>query len=115
GREQADPRSGDAPEPGNWIGTRFLFDNNFGETSPQVKTMPDWAGPGATNMAWNPFRSLRPRKSARRNRAFPLGSQFGSERLEGRCVLSTLPAGFTESLVVGGLKIPTAMDIAPDG
>lgn len=28
---------------------------------------------------------------------------------------ATLPAGFTETLVTGGLSAPTAMDIAPDG
>jgi hypothetical protein len=28
---------------------------------------------------------------------------------------ATLPAGFSESLVVGGLSTPTAMQFAPDG
>ena len=37
------------------------------------------------------------------------------ERLEQRFSLSTLPSGFVESLVAGGLSAPTAMALAPDG
>jgi glucose/arabinose dehydrogenase len=37
------------------------------------------------------------------------------ERLEERLSLSTLPSGFVESLVAGGMNVPTAMALAPDG
>ena len=37
------------------------------------------------------------------------------EALEGRRLFSTLPAGFTESLMASGLQSPTAMEFAPDG
>ncbi|HEX8911731.1 MAG TPA: NPCBM/NEW2 domain-containing protein [Humisphaera sp.] len=40
---------------------------------------------------------------------------FGVERLEGRTLFSTLPSGFTETLVGTGLTSPTAMQFAPDG
>jgi glucose/arabinose dehydrogenase len=37
------------------------------------------------------------------------------EQLESRDLLSTLPAGFQEDLVAGGLYEPTSMAVAPDG
>src|ERR1700730_6626781 len=37
------------------------------------------------------------------------------ERLESRDVPSTLPVGFTDSVIAGGLTNPTSMEIAPDG
>jgi glucose/arabinose dehydrogenase/chitodextrinase len=41
---------------------------------------------------------------------------LGYEDLEVRCVLaSTLPPGFSETVVAGGLLEPTSMTIAPDG
>jgi glucose/arabinose dehydrogenase len=42
-------------------------------------------------------------------------SRLRLERLEDRCTPTTLPAGFTESLVAGSLSAPTSMAIAPDG
>jgi glucose/arabinose dehydrogenase len=38
-----------------------------------------------------------------------------SEPLESRCLLSTLPPGFSESLLAGNLQSPSAMAVAPDG
>src|SRR5436190_19366309 len=37
------------------------------------------------------------------------------ERLEPRVLLSTLPAGFSESVIASNLQSPSAMAIAPDG
>jgi glucose/arabinose dehydrogenase len=37
------------------------------------------------------------------------------ERLESRDVPSTLPVGFTDSVLAGGLTNPTSMEVAPDG
>lgn len=37
------------------------------------------------------------------------------ERCESRYLLSTLPAGFSESTIATGLNRPTAMELAPDG
>ncbi len=37
------------------------------------------------------------------------------ERLEDRLTPASLPSGFSESLVAGGLSRPTAMELAPDG
>jgi glucose/arabinose dehydrogenase len=37
------------------------------------------------------------------------------ESLEGRLLLSTLPAGFVDTPVVSGLSAPTTMEFAPDG
>src|SRR5947209_7150271 len=37
------------------------------------------------------------------------------ERLESRVTPTNLPAGFTETLLAGGLHSPTAMAQAPDG
>src|SRR3954471_3334956 len=37
------------------------------------------------------------------------------ERLEPRTLLSTVPSGFTETLMVQNLSTPTAMAFAPDG
>jgi glucose/arabinose dehydrogenase len=45
----------------------------------------------------------------------PFAARLLLERLEDRLTPSTLPAGFTETLVAGGLVAPTAMDFAPDG
>jgi len=42
-------------------------------------------------------------------------SRLRVERLESRDLPSTLPIGFSESLVAGGLTNPTSMDLAPDG
>ncbi|MBC8108811.1 MAG: PQQ-dependent sugar dehydrogenase, partial [Anaerolineae bacterium] len=38
-----------------------------------------------------------------------------SEILESRTLLSTVPDGFTDTTVAGGLFSPTSMDLAPDG
>jgi glucose/arabinose dehydrogenase len=43
------------------------------------------------------------------------GSQFLAEALERRTLLASVPEGFTDEPVVGGLDSPTAMEIAPDG
>ncbi|HEV7299457.1 MAG TPA: PQQ-dependent sugar dehydrogenase [Tepidisphaeraceae bacterium] len=40
---------------------------------------------------------------------------FAVETLEGRTLLASVPAGFTEELVATGLEKPTAMQFAPDG
>ena len=37
------------------------------------------------------------------------------EGLEDRKLLATVPAGFTDAHVAGGLSSPTAMAVAPDG
>src|SRR5688572_1696270 len=37
------------------------------------------------------------------------------DRLESRTLLSSVPEGFVDSLVGGGLDQPVAMDFAPDG
>ncbi len=37
------------------------------------------------------------------------------EQLESRVVATTLPPGFTESIVTGGLEVPAALEFAPDG
>jgi glucose/arabinose dehydrogenase len=37
------------------------------------------------------------------------------ESLESRVLLTSLPPGFSESVVTGGINRPTAMDFAPDG
>jgi len=39
----------------------------------------------------------------------------GFERLEERCLLATVPAGFIEETVATGIASPVAMQIAPDG
>ncbi|MFO0950268.1 MAG: PQQ-dependent sugar dehydrogenase [Isosphaeraceae bacterium] len=56
----------------------------------------------------------RGRKTARR---FRPGEGCLPERMEDRVLLTALPPGFVESVVVppGGLVSPTAMEIAPDG
>src|SRR4051794_11900589 len=38
-----------------------------------------------------------------------------AERLETRLLPTTLPSGFVQTLVAGGLTGPSAMDFAPDG
>src|SRR3954447_1893147 len=43
------------------------------------------------------------------------GRRLEVERLESRLVPPTLPNGFAQSLVAGGLSRPTAMEFAPDG
>lgn len=48
---------------------------------------------------------------SRQPRPFPLAL----EQLENRVTPTTLPAGFTETLLAGGLSAPTAMAFAPDG
>src|SRR5262245_19079838 len=48
---------------------------------------------------------------ARMGRPMPLRL----DRLDDRACPTTLPAGFAESLVAGGLTAPTAMALAPDG
>src|SRR4051812_37412757 len=45
----------------------------------------------------------------------PQGRRLEVERLESRLVPTTLPNGFAQSLVAGGLSRPTAMEFAPDG
>ena len=64
-----------------------------------------------------PSRKLR-RSQTRRHRLGTLSvGRLGHEDLEPRIVLaaSTLPAGFQETLVVGGLYEPTSQAFAPDG
>lgn len=56
------------------------------------------------------FRGLSRRRSTSSMRLMAV-----SERLETRCLLTTLPTGFTEATVVTGLQSPTAMEVAPDG
>jgi hypothetical protein len=58
------------------------------------------------------FRSARARKPARPARR-SLRPRF--EVLEDRAVPTTLPSGFHETLVAGGLGSPMAMALAPDG
>jgi glucose/arabinose dehydrogenase len=62
-------------------------------------------GPGRGDL---PAPTPRPSPTPRRSRR-------AVEPLEGRCLFSTLPSGFTESLVATGLSSPTAMEFAPDG
>src|SRR5437868_2483537 len=54
-------------------------------------------------------RSKRSRKPRGRTR------RLQCEPLELRLALSTLPSGFQETLVTGGLYEPTSMVVAPDG
>src|SRR5688572_1756026 len=42
-------------------------------------------------------------------------SQLAIEPLEYRLTLTTLPAGFVETVVASGMASPTAMEFAPDG
>jgi glucose/arabinose dehydrogenase len=56
-------------------------------------------------MPWNPFSSRRR----------PTSFRPALEALEDRRVPASLPTGFSESLVAGGLASPTAMEFAPDG
>src|SRR5436190_15663137 len=37
------------------------------------------------------------------------------ETLEGRQLLSTVPSGFVDTRIAGGLSTPTSLDAAPDG
>jgi glucose/arabinose dehydrogenase len=61
-------------------------------------------------MAW------RTTRSGRTNRSFrPSALEEGSTKLEARQLLSTLPDGFTESVVASGFVYPGSMAIAPDG
>src|SRR5262249_53402071 len=37
------------------------------------------------------------------------------DSLETRCLLASVPSGFTDSIIASGLNSPTAMTVAPDG
>jgi len=68
---------------------------------------------------WSRLRDLRPKRPAF-SKYRKLGNfqntRLGCENLEPRWLLaSTLPAGFQETLITGGLNQPTAMTVAPDG
>jgi glucose/arabinose dehydrogenase len=65
-------------------------------------------------MRWSPMKIFR-RRSARSRPALHPRYRPGLELLESREVPTTLPSGFTETLVSGGLSNPTAMEFAPDG
>jgi glucose/arabinose dehydrogenase len=58
-------------------------------------------------------RARASRRCCNRKQTGYLRLQF--ENLEARLALSTLPAGFEESVVAGGLYEPTSMVVAPDG
>jgi glucose/arabinose dehydrogenase len=60
-------------------------------------------------MQWIPFASWKKSRSRTPSRPLQL------ETLEDRCLLTTLPPGFSELPVVGGLSSPTSMAFAPDG
>src|SRR5262249_27047828 len=53
----------------------------------------------------------RPRRAPRRLR----GYHPGFEGLEDRGTPTTLPPGFTDTLVASGINGPTAMEFSPDG
>jgi glucose/arabinose dehydrogenase len=54
-------------------------------------------------------RDATPRREGNRQRRLRI------EQLESRQMLSTLPSGFQENLVVGGLYEPSSMTVTPDG
>ena len=56
-------------------------------------------------------RAQRSRHRLRRNGLL----RFAAEGLEPRTLLASVPAGFTDAHVAGGLSSPTAMAVAPDG
>src|SRR5687767_7226845 len=47
--------------------------------------------------------------------ARPVFARADVEGLEPRTLLASVPAGFSESLIAGGLTSPSAIEVAPDG